>query len=769
MKKLIKNTFREVIKSKSRFLSIFLIIALGSGFISGLKASSPNMLSSVEKYYSDYSLMDINIKSETLLDENFINEISDINYTSYDFKKELLLKTTNVFNELENVLVISINNNTINKFDIIKGRLPVNKYEVIVESNDANNFSYNIGDEITIESNLLNNTSFVIVGLARNPMYLSKNRTISSTPGLFIGIIEDNIKLAGYTDLYLKIASDFKPYSSSYKDQMLEVSKDLITKFPDKFIFTRFDNYGYQFYYDDALKVDKIAYVIPIFFVLITLLVSLTTMMRMVDSQRIEIGTLFSLGYSKKHIWLKYYLYSMIPTFMGVIIGVVLSIYIIPPVVYNAYKMTYLIPDLVLLFRWDYLLISLGVGILSTTLATTFSLFKLLNETPSSLLRPKDIKIGKKVFLERISFIWNKLSFNIKLTIRNLARFKKRTLITIIGIAGCSALMLTGFGLRNAISSIEKKQSNITINDGLIVFIDEFSVSLLDDYDFEYIKINQSTVNLENKDDTINLIIYNGDIANYINFIDYKNKKSIVLDKEDVVISSGIAYKYNIKVGDEIKVEDSNSNIISLEVTKIHENFTYNYVYVDYDYFTSNFYSCDLNMVLFNSNDPVSLKKELIKEDNVLLISLTSDTFSILSNSIDNMALIVLIVILASLMLGLTVLYNLSNINITERNKELCTFKVLGLTNFEVNSYINIENYFCTFFGVGFGLLIGTYFVDYIISLIQTNEIMFNKTIDFYSYIYTIVLTYIFTLLVNFFLYFKIKKLDMIEALKSVE
>ncbi|MFA5542589.1 MAG: ABC transporter permease [Bacilli bacterium] len=768
-KKLIKNAFREVIRSKSRFLSIFLIIALGSGFISGLKASSPNMISSVEKYYDDYNLMDLNIKSQNLLTEDFIEELSNVDYIDYEFKKEVAVKLRNNNNELENVLIISINKNQVNKFNITKGRLPVNEHEVVIEDNENNNFKYEIGDEIIINSNLIDNEVFVVVGLVRNPMYLSNNRIVSNVPNFYIGMVEDNIVIPGYTDLYLKLNINYDAYSKEYKSYMSNLALELANNLNDKFVFTRFDNYGYQFYYDDAMKVDKIAYVIPIFFVLITLLVSLTTMMRMIDEQRIEIGTLFSLGYSKRNIWFKYYFYSMIPTFMGVIIGVILSIYIIPVVVYNAYRMSYLIPDLVLLFRWDYLLISLGVAILSTTLATTFSLYNLLREKPSSLLRPKEIKVGRKVIVERITFIWNRLSFNIKLTIRNLFRFKKRTLITIFGIAGCSALMLTGFGLRNAITSIESKQSNITINDGLVVFKTSENVSLLNDYDVNYLNINQSIIYINDKDDTVNLVVHKDGIDSYINFIDYKTKKKMLINDEDIIISSGIAQKYNIKTGDIIKVKDSYNNVFNINVTKIYENFTYNYIFINYDNMIEYHDSYSLNMSLFLTSNPKELKEELSKLDEVIMVTLTNDSLFVLSSSIENMAFIILIVILASGMLGLIVLYNLSNINITERNKELCTFKVLGLTNFEVNNYINRENYFCTFFGVGFGLLLGVYFVEYIINLIQTNEVMFNKNIDFLSYVYTVVLTYMFTFLVNFLLFFKVKNLDMIEAIKSVE
>ena len=773
-KKLSLNILREVIKSKSRFISIFLIIALGSGFFAGLKATSPNMVKSVETYYEESNLMDFNIKTSTLfiegdIEKYRIDEIEDI-----ELKNEFIAKVLNIKNELDNVLVTTYNPDAkINKLDLVKGRFPTEDNEIVIESNSNSDIVYNIGEEITLKTDYLKNKTFTVVGIVRSPLYITNNRNInndSRSSNLFVAVLESNMLVPGYTDIYLTVKDKYNPYSDEYKNHINSL-KDKISNInqPSSYIFTRFDIQGYKSFYDDALKVDIVSTVIPIFFAFIALLVSLTTIMRMVDEQRIEIGTLFSLGYSKKDIWLKYFVYAMVPTICGTIIGVISATLILPPIIFNAYKMTYIIPNIILVFKWDYLLIAIGVATFCTTLSTTFSLLKLLKEPPANLLRPKNMKSGNKILLEYFGLLWNRFSFNWKMTLRNLFRFKRRTLITILGIAGCSGLMLTCLGINSSINKLNDKQEELSIYDGLVVFKDEESVKKLDNLELDYIRVNQFLVKIEGDDTDINMIVFDGEIDPFIKLRNSKTKTDYVLNRDDIIISEGVAKKLELNIGEEITVIDNQNKEYKIKITKITENYIYNYIYISKDNYEVLFGDINLNMALFNTNYLKDTKDQLLNDDDVMLLNIREDNSKVISNSLSNMSFIVAIMIFSSAILGIVVLYNLSNINITERAKELCTFKVMGFTNLEVNNYINRENYICTFFGIILGIVIGKYFEEYILGIIKSNNIYFIRDFNIYSFLLGIALTIVFTVLVNILLYFKIKRLNMVDAMKSVE
>ncbi len=560
---------------------------------------------------------------------------------------------------------------------------------------------------------------------------------------------------------------------------------------PTWYILDRQQNAGYVSYMQDTDRVANLAQVFPIVFFIVAALISLTSMTRMVEEQRVQIGTLKALGYNKLQIASKYIIYATLATVIGGLIGLVIGFSILPKVIADIYAMVYDVPDVILEFNMTYATAGMLAAMLCTIGATVISCYKTLKQKPAALMRPKAPKPGKRVLLERITFIWKRLNFTKKVTARNIFRYKKRFMMTIIGVGGCTALIIAGFGLRDAISSmIPSQYGKIDLYNISVTLKDEYKNEELENIDnilknYEYtedvLNANVQSVTIDKNDNTQSIqLIVPQNVEKLSNFIVLEsrtdNDEKYVLDDTGVIITEKLSKLLDIKVGDEIKILNSDDKECNVKVNAITENYIYHYIYM-----TPNLYNqlydtrIGYNVVYVNTTDMEELEEDELGEqilsnsDYISGVTFMSNTENIFAEVMNNMDLVVWILIISAGLLAFVVLYNLLNANITERIRELATIKVLGFYDKEVYDYISRETIILTAIGMLFGIGGGYFLTLYIIKTCEIDMLMFNPQITVWSYLFGVIITAVFAIIVNIITYFSLKKIDMIESLKSVE
>lgn len=594
--------------------------------------------------------------------------------------------------------------------------------------------------------------------------------------------------------LNAQISAASKQFADSYAQLVsaqnkLDSSKDKLDelKQPKWYIFDRTDNPGYTGYVDDSERVDRITVVFPIFFIIVAALVCLTTMTRMVEEQRGKIGTYRSLGYSKFKVISIYLAYAALASFLGSMVGLSIGFKLFPIVIFNAYRILYILPDLIAPFRLDYAFYCTLASVLVTTVASYIACRKELQISPASLLRPKAPKAGKRILLEKIGFIWSRLGFIRKVTLRNMFRYKKRLLMTIIGIAGCTALILAGFGLQNSITSIVQKQyEDIYLYDFMGYYNDEISAKGLTELEntinensmiTSYMFIQQKAIDVSYGDAKKNVYMMiadnSSDVPKYIKLQNRATKEPLTLQDEGCVITEKISKLLNIKVGDEITVSLGDNSTFTTPVTGITENYTLNYIYMTKDAYTeATGEKPELNAfigLMTDDNKSDELSAQMLENKNILYMAYSKDSGGKFRDVVSNLNYIVLVIIVSAGLLAFIVLYNLISINVNERVREIATIKVLGFFDREVSSYIYKENTLSSLIGIGLGLLAGIPLEKFIIASAEIDAVMFAPGINFMSFVYAGALTLLFNITVNFFVHFRLKKIDMVESLKSVE
>lgn len=562
-------------------------------------------------------------------------------------------------------------------------------------------------------------------------------------------------------------------------------------KKPEWYILDRNQNVGYVSYLQDADRIDNIAKVFPIVFFVVAALISLTSMTRMVEEQRVQIGTLKGLGYSKRQIANKYLIYATLATVLGSLLGVSIGFYLIPKIICSMYGMMYTLGTPVLNFDIGLTAAGLLAASVCTVGATSYSCIKALNTAPATLMRPKAPKIGKRVILEKIPFIWKHLNFTQKVTIRNIFRYKKRFLMTIIGVAGCTALIVSGFGLRDAVGSmiptqygeVFKHQIEITLKDNLRQEDSQKAYEKIErNQEIQnMIRLNQQSVEIVKNDNNQSIqLIVPEKVEDLQEFIVLRNRKqkeqTYILNEQGVIITEKLAKLLEIYEGDEITIKDIDKIEVKTKVVGITENYLLHYIYMSPKLYKQLYQEeAKFNTIFANTGELTEEQENalgkaiLIDEDNISSVEFNSMATSIFSEVMDNMGLVVWVLIMAAGLLALVVLYNLSNTNISERIRELATIKVLGFYNPEVYEYVGKEMLLLTIIGILVGLLGGNFLTTYIIKTCELDAFMFNPQIKVASYIYGIVITLLFAAIVNIITYFALKKIDMIESLKSVE
>ncbi|WP_346961908.1 FtsX-like permease family protein [Clostridium sp.] len=553
------------------------------------------------------------------------------------------------------------------------------------------------------------------------------------------------------------------------------------------YFFDRNDNPGYSTYKGSIDSLDKIASVFPVFFFLVAALICLTTMTRMVEENRVEIGTLKALGYKDLEIARKFIVYAALASIAGSVIGILVGSSILPYIISKAYSSTFTLPDVKIHYYPSYIIQSLVASIFCTVGAALIVLKEELRENPSNLMRTKAPKVGKKILLERITPLWKRLNFNQKVTFRNLFRYKQRMLMTILGISGCMAMLVAGISLQKSNSSIMDIQFGKLLKyDAMVVFNDNNTEKEDEEYDkcLDNLKGYESSLNIHQDSVTFSkqgvskqtatmYVPENIDeLSKYILLNDRESGTEYKLSDNGVIINEKLAKILDASVGDDVTVTDSDNNSHKVRVDNIVENYAGHYMYLSPSYYKEIFkseptYNAQLLKLNSNREDDNKISTTLMDNDKVINVTLASKLRS-LSESAD-LGLVMIVIIVASGSLAFVVLYNLININVSERIREISTIKVLGFYDNEVAMYIFRENIILTILGILAGSFMGKILYVFLVSTAEMDNMMMIPTVDISSYVISGLITMFFAIVVMIMMHIKLKNVNMIDALKSVE
>ena len=539
-------------------------------------------------------------------------------------------------------------------------------------------------------------------------------------------------------------------------------------------------------YGDDAERVDSIAAVFPVFFILIAALVCCTTMSRMVEEQRTETGTMKALGFGSGVIIAQYVLYASLASIIGSVIGTIIGFPLLPTIIFRCYQTMYNIPEFEAPFMPLFALGCCGVSLLCTGLSAVYTSAVELTSVPAALIRPKPPKDGKRIFLEKIGFIWKHLKFTSKVTFRNLFRYKSRFFMTLIGISGSTALLLTGFALKEAISCIADKQyDELFLYDAMVIVSDKADADELAEADraiseneliLSSMKAIQETKAIFSDKDSVDSTVFvpenAEDLSGYIVLRDFFNSSPLSLEDGSVIITEKLSQLLGVNPGDEIFIEGAE---LPVKIADIAENYTYHFVYMTKTTYNTLFGEAVPNTILMNTgglpeeNIRDEITSELIACDAVISASFTVDGTDKFRKLISSLDLIVAVIVIFAGALAVVILYNLANININERVRELATIKVLGFFDGEVGAYVYRENTVSTILGIIIGLIVGIFFEHFVIVTAEVDEVMFSRDIPWFCYVMAASAMAVFTIIVNLLLYFKLKKIDMASSMKAIE
>lgn len=575
------------------------------------------------------------------------------------------------------------------------------------------------------------------------------------------------------------------------KVQLADAKKEIeqIEK-PTWYIYDRSHLPEYSGYGDNADRMKAIGEVFPLIFFLVAALISLTTMTRMVEEERTLIGTLKALGYSKKSIAAKYLGYAVLATLTGGIFGVMIGEKILPYIIITAYKIMYRhLPDVEIPYNLYYGVLACVAALLCTVAATIFSCMKELKEQAAELMRPPAPKQGKRVFLEYIPFLWKRLNFTWKSTVRNLMRYKKRFFMTIFGIGGCMGLMLVGFGLKDSISSIVPLQyEDIQLYDGNVILQSDVTMQEKQEV-YEALEKNSQVVataedllqKITIEHDGVSKEVYLNVPKNVEKFSDFvvlqdrTTKEKYQLTDKGAVLTEKMAKELGVSAGDTVTIKEENEKERTVKISQICENYMSHYLYMTPAVYKAAYgKEPEYNSIYYRTEGRTTKEAESVGEaalklDGALSVSYTTELRQQVDDMLQSLDIVIVVLIISAGMLAFVVLYNLNNINITERKRELATLKVLGFYDKEVTEYVYRENILLTLIGSVFGMLLGKILHRFIIVTVEIDSVMFGRNINTISFVYAFLLTVVFSLFVNGVMYFKLKKINMVESLKSVE
>ena len=598
-----------------------------------------------------------------------------------------------------------------------------------------------------------------------------------------LGIRKYNVGLNEYNlnfDLYNKGVKELEENRKKVKEEIF-LAREKINKIekPVWFIQTREDNNEYITYVSSYNSVDQLSGLFPLIFFLVSIMISLLSMARMAIEDRSEIGTLKALGFSNHEVRIKFVIYSLLASLIGGILGAIAGYTFIPNIIIGVFKIMHNIPVTVYSTDITPIIIGISISVLCIVGSTIVTINNLVREKTTTLLRPIAPPIGKKIFLEKISFIWDKINYSNKLTIRNIFRYKRRIFMSIFGIASCTTILLAGYGIKDSIAYVVDKQYNeINHNDALIALDGKLTREELDQYmvneplEFNvYAKIDQ--VEVENK--RLSFIIPDNDeeFRKALTIKDAKTKEEISLKEDSVIVTEKLAKYFNKKVGDTIKIMESNNLTYEFKISNICENYIGDYIYMTKETYIKNIGDYNINTQYLKYKD--------LNEENEIITNMKNKNPHILStvsiasarqqaeSLFKSLNIIVYVLVLFSGALSFVVFYSLAYINFSERQREIATLKVLGFYDKEVDNYILKEELIITIIGILVGLVVGTIYSYMLIDSIEINTMQYIKNIHLDSYLQTFGFMILFGLIVSIGVHFALKKINLIESLKSVE
>lgn len=607
---------------------------------------------------------------------------------------------------------------------------------------------------------------------------------------------EYNTNYANYNSAYKQYQSGLSSYNKGIKEyekglkEYENAKKELVEEInsakeelndiekPTWYIYERADDQTYSAYIDQTVSIKNLSAIFPLVFYGVAILVSLISMNRMVEDDRGEIGTLKSLGFSNREIISKYIKFSLSATLIGGLIGTILGLTGIPYLIFVIYNTLFVLPNFHMGLNLGISLTGILIAVICICGASIITAYKVLKDKPATLMRPKPPASGKKILLENVKILWNHINFSKKITIRNIFRYKKRVLVTIFGITGCTALMLCGFGIKDSIADLTQMQYEKTFTYDGIVYTKKLSnedISTI--FSSEYIKdtilSEQITGTLNDSNITMLTVANNEELSKILNPLNKDNKK-VSLTKNEVLITDKLADIYDINKGDTITILDTENNTYKFKVSDIVKNYMGHYIYLNqstlekYKEYTPNSVYLKTTKKL-STNEKEELSQDLLTHDSVINFIHTDELKDNTQNVLKSLDKVIAVLVILAASLSFVVLYNLSNINITERKREIATLKVLGFYDKEVDNYITKENLILTIIGIALGLIAGYFLTYVVIGTVEMENSRFLREVTALSCIYTSIISLTFTFIVNFVTHFTLKKIDMIESLKSVE
>ena len=765
-----------------------------------------NISANIATYYNSNNLYEKNLERANSISNSYasLDELKNKKESLDDACSELKYKTINLKSELEE-LENKIDKNlyeiyALNNEELKFVNLNKENNKLYYEYNQKNSEYESISKEYEAKTQELEETNKSIedtnaqIDNLQNELYSAFN----GQTDLIYGVGNQNLILQaegikqGIEDLN-QAKNGLEEQNAEEKIQnakkLLNDKKDELNKFKVVSEETPlYENSGFKSLKEDLKKIAIMGKIFPVMFFVIAALVTITTITRMIEEDRKNIGTLKALGYSKKTIISRYIIYSMLAGVLGTVLGTAIGSTLIVEILFISYSSLYDLPNLVFNINWNYTLISLGISLISTALVATIITMKEIKENTAELMRPKTATTGKSILLEKIPFIWKKLDFLFKICFRNIFRYKRRLLMTLVGIAGCTALIYAGLGLQSSINSISNKQFKDIrklsmeiylqgdVNSEEVTEIEEFIKK--QNHIKEVTPVSQKSFTVQangNSKDVFYIAISGEEADKYIGLDNRKTKEKIELNDEGVVLTEKLANILEIDVGGKIEITDGDVKT-SVKVIGITENYLYNYAY-----FTPNVYERIYGKDIAYNEIFANTTEELSEEEDVELADALKQNEKIASTVLEKnlegefktslgslMSIVILFIGCASI-LSFTVLVNLNNINIEERKRELATIKLLGFYQKELESYVFRENIILTILGTIFGLILGMGILGIVIQAAEVETIFLVKDINLINLLISTIITISFTLITNLFMKKKIKNINMIDSLKSIE
>ena len=830
----LKNLLREIKRTFTKFLSIFAICALGVAFFAGIRATSPDMKEAGDRLYNTYNLSDISVISTSGLTADNIRDLESIegiqavraslfvdamargmgekekNLRLYSMPIKLKSEYAPLIDLIPDYGIDTSPEYEMNGVEIVSGRMPLNDTETALDYTLEGSLVKQLGDEITLTTSG-GTVTLRVVGFIRSPMYISMfERGTSSigngtsdgfayASGNAISSLGTKLPVMSLLNTYYTradIVISGKEGLSAYSDEYEALVNEVTDRIEDYastqsgtwYIQDRSGNPGYSDYSENTDRIAAVGDVFPLIFFIVAALVCLTTMTRMVEEQRIEMGTMKALGYGGWQIAMKYAVYAMSACISGGVVGAIIGFKLFPYVIMKGYSIMYYLGKLETPYRADIAFMAIAAMAVCTAAATFSACYASLKEVPATLMRPKAPKAGRRVLLEKIPFIWKKLSFTSKVTVRNLFRYKKRFFMSVIGIAGSGALLVTAFGLNDSIFGIIEKQFGDIWQMDVQAYVYE-AMPLADmqellgknpaNDDFDSVMFcldsqmecknggrSQSGVHLLGVESA-------GSMAGRINL--HNGGAPVTLDDSGVVVTAKLAETLSIKVGDEINMRTGGEDHF-MRVIGVADNYVYHYVYITAAYYETVFgKAMQYNGFMGNLKDGLTdetmdaMSTQLLSDSRMYTVRTIGSIYASVWDSLSILNYVVLVLILGSGMLTFVVMLNLTNINIGERMRELATLRVLGFYDKEMYDYIFRENNALSVIGAFVGLLFGKIMHLFVIRTCEVDMVMFVRSAKPLSYVYAFALTIVFSLIVNLLMRPKVRAIDMVESLKSAE